>query len=154
MEWVNTCRGGGHDRWTYESTAGLWKIVMEEATRGRPPKFTPHLWRWCDPFKGYGFRGGWGQKSMCGKCFWEDAWLHVCMHTHVCVCVMVRSKSGGASFPPALISHSGTQALCTVRSHLFLPAADRSLIFTHTRRQRARTTWICHHMKKQTRFYI
>lgn len=24
-----------HDRWTYESTAGLWKIVTEEATRGR-----------------------------------------------------------------------------------------------------------------------
>lgn len=29
-------RGIEHDRWTYESTAGLWKIVTKEATRGDP----------------------------------------------------------------------------------------------------------------------
>lgn len=29
-------RGKEHDRWTYESTAVLWKIVMEEATKGDP----------------------------------------------------------------------------------------------------------------------
>ena len=31
------------DRWMYESTAGLWKIVMEEATKGDPKIHTPSM---------------------------------------------------------------------------------------------------------------
>lgn len=112
-----------HDRWTYESTAGFWKIVMEETTRGYPKIHTPSMVS-VKPNQRLWFQRG--QESMCSKCFYAYACLHMCMHYSVsaCVCMcwskMVRSKSGGASFPPALISHLGIQAPSTVRSHLFL----------------------------------
>lgn len=41
---------------------------------------------------------------------------------------VVRSKSGGASFPPALISHLGRAGAEYSKTHLFLAAAQRPFI--------------------------
>lgn len=139
---MNTCKGGEkeHDRWTYESTAGLWKIVIEEATRGDPKIHTPSMVS-VQPIGRLRFQRR-GRGTMCGGCFYVDARLRMRVHYSVsasmsmCWSKVVRSKSGGASLPPALISHLGIWAVSSVGSHLFLTAADRSLILgrwhTHT----------------------
>lgn len=97
-------RGIEHDRWKYESTAGLWKIVMEEATKGDPTSLHTPSTVSVQPI--YRVRFQWqGKESVCIR-------IHLCLCAMsvtaswilVCLCATVRSKSGGASFPPALIS--------------------------------------------------
>lgn len=48
---------------------------------------------------------------------------------------VVRSKSGGASFPPALISHLGIEGAEYCKTHLFLTAAQSSFIKAHRQTQ-------------------
>lgn len=49
-------RGKEHDRWTYASTAGLWKIVMEQPTKGDSTSVhTPSLVS-VQPIQRLGFR--------------------------------------------------------------------------------------------------
>lgn len=64
-----------HDRWTYESTAGLWQIVMKEATEGDPKIHTPSPVS-VQPNQRLRFQ----RKGNESKCFYVYACLGMCMH--------------------------------------------------------------------------
>lgn len=98
------------------STLGFWKIVMEEAAKGDPNIQTPSTVS-VQPIRGL--------YSVGAETIWSCG-------PSVSV---VRSKSGGASFPPALICHLGTAGAEYSKTHLFLLAAQSSFIKAHGQTQ-------------------
>lgn len=83
---------------------------MEEATRGDPKIHTPSTVL-VQPIERVRFQGR-GQESSGPHVLSVSLHVSVCVHApfteHIYVwCKTDGSKSGGASFPPALISHVG-----------------------------------------------
>lgn len=117
-----------HDRWTIECIAGLWKTVMEEATRGDPKIHTPSMVL-VQPIERVRFQGR-GQETS------RPYVVSVSMHVFVCVhapfsehIYMFGAKLTDQS-QVALRSHLLSLVIwaCRPWPHLFLTAADRSSI--------------------------
>lgn len=117
-----------HDRWTIECMAGLWKTVMEEATRGDPKIHTPSTVL-VQPIERVRFQGR-GQESSGPHVLSVSLHVSVCVHAPVTEHIYAFGAKLTDQSQVALRSHllSLVMWACRPWPHLFLTAADRSSV--------------------------